>query len=268
LTDQLIHSKITQLQYDEELSECQREFLSISDQNFNQENNSFRNNPSSNDGESNKLFDKNGLLYANVNLESENIKVGSILPQQEFRFMFLRFWTLYDSMYHSNYIVSKMRLWQELGKKELSKFFAMLGIPPNEYEQQYRFMSHKYKENLKNKIMEIAPKFDLENILYPSFIRQIDNKTQLNAADMVYAVTSLLESPQAVMIEDIPDHEKVEEPEKETAKEPEVIDLQHIREIQVENFWAAYKSLNTKNKSYLESGIFLAKKLQKSLMYQ
>lgn len=268
LTDQLIHSKITQLQYEEELSECQKEFLSISDQNFNQENDSFRNNPFPNDGESNNAFDKNGLLYANVNLDTENIKVGSILPQQEFRFMFLRFWTLYQSMYHSNYMVSKLKLWQELGRKELTKLLAMLGIPPSEYDQQYRFMSHKYKESLKTKIMEIAPKFDLENILYPSFIRQIDNKTQLNAADMVYAVTSLLESPQAVMIEEIPDHEKVDDPEKENWKEPEVIDLQHTREMQVENFWAAYKALNTKNRSYLESGIFLAKKLQKSLMYQ
>lgn len=62
LTDQLIHSKITSTQYDEELIECQKEFMSISKQNFNQENDNLKGNE--NDEISTKKFDAKGLIYA------------------------------------------------------------------------------------------------------------------------------------------------------------------------------------------------------------
>lgn len=270
LTDQLIHSKITSFQYDEELGECQKEFLSITDQNFEQENESIRNNLDSNEDNQNKKFDAKGHLYAQVTMDSENIKIGSILPQQEFRFMFLRAWTLFKSIFYSNYVVSKLRLWQDMGKRELNRFFAMLGIPSEEYNQQYRFMNPKYKEILKSKIIEIAPKFDLENILFSSFVRQIDNKTQMNAADMVYAITSLLESPRNVMIDNVPnvEHEAEDAKGEDDQEQNNILDQDNYREMQIDNFWAAYKALDIQNKPYLDYGITLSKEMQMALMSQ
>lgn len=218
-------------------------------------------------------FDPKGYLYAGVDLETENIAVGSIVPNQEFRFMFLRLWTLYNSIYYSNYVVTRLRTWQELGKRELLKFFAMLGIPADEYNQQYKFMNTKYKEILRDKIPEIAPKFNLDNILFSSFVRQIDNKTQINASDMVYAVTSLLESPRSVMTDNIPNCEdsKNEEMEEKALTEEEkdmLLNHKHTHEIQIENFWAAYESLDIKNKAYINYGIILSKEMQQAIMSQ
>lgn len=272
LTEQLIHSKITTFQYDEELGECQKEFLSITNQNFNQENDIYRNNSDSFEDSKNKKFDAKGLLYANVGLETDNIKVGSILPRQEFRFMFLRSWTLYKSIFYSNYVASKLKLWQDLGKRDLNRFFATLGIPAEEYNQQYKFMTPKYKAILTEKIVEIAPQFDLDHILISSFIRQIDNKTQMNASDMVYAVTSLLESPRSVMIDNIPQLENKDDGLTEKTLEQEeqqkLLDSDFYHEMQVENFWAAYKALDIKNKAYIDYGIALSKELQMALMSQ
>lgn len=270
LTDQLVHSKITSYQYDEELSVCQKEFLSITNQNYEQENTSLRNNTAQ-DENPNKKFDTKGLLYASVDLDSENIRVGSITPSQEFRFMFLRSWTLYKSVFHSNYVVSKLKLWNDIGKRELNKFFAKLGIPAEEYNQQYKFMNPKYKSIIKEKIIEIAPQFGLEEILFSSFVRQIDNKTQMNAADMVYVVTSLLESPKNVMIDNIPQLEGKEDISKMTEQQQELqnlLDQSNIRDMQVENFWAAYKALNIENKSYIDYGMALSKEMQVALMNQ
>lgn len=251
LTDQLVHSKISSIQYDEEFGQCHKDYVSITGKSFEQENNSYANNP--NDVVNEKAFDKKGMFYSHVDLNSENIKVGSILPSQEFRFMFLRSWTLYKSIFYSNYVVSKLKLWEDMGKRELNRFFAMLGIPAEEYNQQYKFMNQKYKDVLKDKIPSIAKQFDLDHILFSSFVRQIDHKTQLSASDMVYAVTSLLESPKSVMVENIPQIDEavhpttVEEEEKQFS-----LNQQEYHERQVENFWAAYNALDIKNKSYID----------------
>lgn len=207
------------------------------------------------------------MLYSNVKCDTENMKVGSILPQQEFRFMFLRSWTLYKSVLYSSYVVSKLKLWQDLGKRELSKFFAMMGIPADQYNQQYKFMDYEYKNILKEKITEIAPKFDLQNLLFSSFVRQIDNKLQINASDMVYAITALLESPKPVMVENLPNAKNANEEDalEEEAKEDEN-NPEKMHDMQVENFWAAFDALDLKNKQHLMYGIEIAKELQMALV--
>jgi cell division control protein 45 len=251
LTDQLVHSKISSIQYDEEFSQCHKDFVSITGKNFDQENTTEASNQ--NDVTNDKAFDKKGMFYSHVDLSSENIKVGSILPSQEFRFMFLRSWTLYKSVFYSNYVVSKLKLWEDMGKRELNRFFAMLGIPAEEYNQQYKFMNQKFKDVLKDKIPAIAKQFDLDHILFSSFVRQIDHKTQLNASDMVYAITSLLESPKSVMVDNIPQLDEVAQPS--TAEEEQKqfsLNQQDYRDRQVENFWAAYNALDIKNKAYID----------------
>lgn len=267
LTDQLVHSKISSIQYDEEYSQCHKDFISITGKNFDQENSTDASNQ--NEATNDKAFDKKGMFYSNVDLSSENIKVGSILPSQEFRFMFLRSWTLYKSVFYSNYVVSKLKLWEDMGKRELNRFFAMLGIPAEEYNQQYKFMNQKFKDVLKDKIPAIAKQFDLDHILFSSFVRQIDHKTQLNASDMVYAITSLLESPKSVMVDNIPQLDEVAKPS--TAEEEEKqfsLNQQDYRDRQIENFWAAYNALDIKNKAYIDWGIALSKELQIALMGQ
>ena len=251
LTDQLVHSKISPTEYSNEYDKCKKDFLLITEQNFNQENDSFKENDRGADiSGTDKKFDSKGYFYKNVDLNTDNFKVGSIIPSQEFRFMFMRSWSLYESACNSEYVAIKLRLWEDAGKKELNRFFVTLGIPTHEYNQQYKFMSPNCKETMKNKIQEVAPKFGLNNLLFPSFVRQINNKTQMNASDMVYVVTSLLESPKPVLIENIPDIEE-EENKNGDVFDPKNFSLEEYRTQQIENFWAAYSSLNIKNTDYI-----------------
>jgi cell division control protein 45 len=259
LTDQVVHSKIAFHQYDEWFQDCQRELLTLTNQILDKENDTYMTNTNVDDED-----EMNRVLYSNVKCDTDNKKVGNILPQQEFRFMFLRSWTLYNSVFYSSYVVSKLRLWQEIGQRELTKFFAMLGIPSDQYNQQYKFMDYQFKTILKDKITDIAPKFDLQNLLFSSFIRQIDNKTQINASDMVYAVTALLESPRPVMVDNLNDNNAEEREAEEAKNDEKAFELTH--EMQVENFWAALDSLDLKNTSHLHYGIELAKELQMALV--
>lgn len=136
-------------------------------------------------------------LFKLVNLSSQNREVGNIRAEPELKLMLLRFWTLKDSIQNSNYMVSKMTMWQEQGKKQLLSFLAKLACPLTQAEQKFTFMDPELKRGLKHKIMEVAEEFGLDEIIMHSYIRQFDSTTQVSASDMAYAITSLLEHPVA-----------------------------------------------------------------------
>lgn len=52
------------------------------------------------------------------------------------------------------------------------------------------------RTELKQRFIEHSEEFDLPNALVNTFVRQLDAKTQVTAIDMVYAISSILESPQ------------------------------------------------------------------------
>lgn len=51
----------------------------------------------------------------------------SIRSTEELRFMHFRHWTLYDAMYHSSYVASKLGIWKERGRKRLTGLLAKMG---------------------------------------------------------------------------------------------------------------------------------------------
>lgn len=51
----------------------------------------------------------------------------SIRATEELRFTLFRHWTLYDAMYHSSYVASKLGIWKERGRKKLSGMLAKMG---------------------------------------------------------------------------------------------------------------------------------------------
>lgn len=52
---------------------------------------------------------------------------GTIRSSDEFRFMMVRHWSLYDSMYHSNYVASRLGIWRDPGRKRLMALLAKMG---------------------------------------------------------------------------------------------------------------------------------------------
>lgn len=41
--------------------------------------------------------------------------------------MLFRHWTLYDAMYHSSYVASKLGIWKEKGRQRLTGLLAKMG---------------------------------------------------------------------------------------------------------------------------------------------
>ncbi len=59
-------------------------------------------------------------------------------------------------------------------------------------------MSTKYWDNLNKYIVEASKNHSLDDLYFSTFIWQMDNKTQMSAADVVYALSAILESPSKV----------------------------------------------------------------------
>lgn len=51
----------------------------------------------------------------------------SIRPSDELRFALFRHWNLYDAMYHSPYVASKLGIWKERGRRKLGGLLAKMG---------------------------------------------------------------------------------------------------------------------------------------------
>jgi cell division control protein 45 len=121
-----------------------------------------------------------------------------IVHQDEFDLMLLRHWTLYDSLVHSRYVATRLGAWKERGTEEIGRLLVTMGLPLDQCREPYATMRATFKEQLADRLDEFAPRFGLPRLRYPSFHRQLGFKQGVSAADVVHAVTALLEAPDDV----------------------------------------------------------------------
>ena len=56
--------------------------------------------------------------------------------QEELRFMLYRHWNLYDAMYYSPYLASRLGIWRTQGQRRLRTFLAKMGISLRQAKQK------------------------------------------------------------------------------------------------------------------------------------
>ncbi|KAI9238593.1 MAG: CDC45 family [Podila humilis] len=125
---------------------------------------------------------------------------GVIRCTDEYRFMMVRHWSLYESMYHSNYVASRLGIWREPGRKRLLALLAKMGFSLEECNQVFAHMSIDLKKILRDRIETVSPEYGLNEILYTSFTRSYGYRGLMSASDAVYAVTSLIETSPAASV--------------------------------------------------------------------
>ncbi|OQR98084.1 cell division control protein 45 [Achlya hypogyna] len=182
---------------------------------------------------------------------------GTIAFEEEYRFLLYRHWSLYKSMYYSNYVAAKLKTWQSAGKDKLEVFLARMGLSLKECQQSYTFMSMELKHKLREKLQEIAPEFELDEILYGSFRRQFEFKYQWCAADIVHGISALLEAPPYLIQKTV---------EK---KVPDILAMDESVPFWQHSFHLAAQALPCKSKrscTLLEQGIKLAMAMQKAVV--
>jgi hypothetical protein len=61
-------------------------------------------------------------------------------------------------------------------------------------------MSREAQNKLENNIIPTAEKFGLHEVVYTSFIKQVDYSDAFTPADYHYALTSVLEAPPSIQL--------------------------------------------------------------------
>ena len=116
--------------------------------------------------------------------------------------MLFRHWNLYDAMYHSSYVASKLGIWKERGRKRLSGLLARMGFSLADTQQPYSHMAKDLKTSLRQRLEPLAPEYGLVELSYPSFMRCYGYRSQpLSAGDAVEALSALLDIAGGTRIE-------------------------------------------------------------------
>ncbi len=111
----------------------------------------------------------------------------------EYQFVLHRHWSLYESMFHSPQVATRLGIWAEGGRRKLDQLLAKMGFPLDQCRQRFAMMSVEMKQMLPVQLEAYAADFGLVDITFPSFIKTLDNKLRLSAADCVYAISALIE---------------------------------------------------------------------------
>lgn len=162
-----------------------------------------------------------------------------IAYEDEPRLMLLREWNLFDSMICSSYMATKLKTWSDNGLKKLKLLLARMGFALQECQQKFQYMSIEVKQKMKDEFERFLPEFGLTEFYYRSFLRLHGYSSKVSAADVVYGVTSLLES-------------YTESTSDSTA----------------EQFWFAYSALSLNNQDKLRKGMQNAIQVQRAIIRQ
>jgi cell division control protein 45 len=82
--------------------------------------------------------------------------------------------------------------------------------PQKESQQRYKEMSISFKKSLYEKIKNIAPKYNLSDLIFSSFYRHYGYKATLSASDVVFALSALLDAGGEWIAKHGSKHEKVD----------------------------------------------------------
>ena len=132
----------------------------------------------------------------------------SIRLSPEPKFLLIRHWSLYDSMLHSPYLFSRLKIWSESGLKRLHKLLAKMGVSLVQCKQSYTHMDMMLKRELRAKLLKYASLYNLDELVPTidtdgpdrggskdgwGFVRSWGWRATLSAQDVGVVVGALLE---------------------------------------------------------------------------
>ncbi|KAK8105722.1 DNA replication initiation factor cdc45 [Apiospora kogelbergensis] len=132
----------------------------------------------------------------------------SIRLSPEPKFLLIRHWSLYDSMLHSPYLFSRLRIWSDSGLKRLHKLLAKMGVSLVQCKQSYVHMDMMLKKELRTKLLKYASLYNLDDMVPAAetdgrdragakdgwgFVRSWGWRATLSAQDVGVVIGALLE---------------------------------------------------------------------------
>ncbi|XP_066947655.1 cell division control protein 45 homolog isoform X2 [Macrobrachium rosenbergii] len=114
--------------------------------------------------------------------------------EKELQLALYRHCSLVESMRHSLYPATSLRLWTLKGEKRLCELLAEMGLPLSQCKQKYSGMDMTLRNELQSLLEAKVEKYGLGNLLFASFTLTHGFRSKYSAMDYVYAASALLES--------------------------------------------------------------------------
>lgn len=99
-----------------------------------------------------EMLDNISQLYrqdvAKFNSSEYKRDKGEIAVRKGYQFALLDQWSLYESILHSNYMMIKLRLWDEKGVSRLNEFVHNLEISLQDAKQLFKYMPREAQQKL------------------------------------------------------------------------------------------------------------------------
>lgn len=105
-----------------------------------------------------------------------------------------RHWTVESSLRHSMYSACKLKLWTLKGERRLQELLVDMGLPLVQSRQKFCAMDMVLRKEFHSMIEKLAEKYNLDQLVFASFILQHGFRSKYCASDVVYSMLSLLES--------------------------------------------------------------------------
>ncbi|KAJ1463001.1 CDC45 family [Pelagophyceae sp. CCMP2097] len=114
---------------------------------------------------------------------------------EELKFMLHRHWSLFDAMYYSNYVASRLSVWKADGRQRLQELLAKMGLSLEHCRQKYMFLAPQQRRALHAALKKYGPAYKLQEPFHACF-RRTSAKCglTLSAADAALVVEACLEA--------------------------------------------------------------------------
>ncbi|EKE41756.1 hypothetical protein ENUP19_0296G0021 [Entamoeba nuttalli] len=140
------------------------------------------------------------IQYFIDNLQLETLEITDLLQtvktpmcvKMDCQLMLLRHWTLYDSLFHTREIASKLGIWTSRGKEKFDVLIADMGIPLSQAQQSYKTMSLEMKNKFLLKMEGYSKFYHFENLFLPSFFKKFGMDYSISAFDAAHAIGSII----------------------------------------------------------------------------
>lgn len=172
---------------------------------------------------------------------------------KEFQFHLMRHWTLFDSMYHSRYVATRLGIWEgKNGEDRLKNLLVKMNVNLNESKEPFINMSMDVRRGLSDRLERFAPDFDLgEELTYGTFSRQHGDLEEVIAADVVHGIDGLLENDKGM---------------ERACRDPKVSMEEFLCERWSQNFSDGMRSLSVQHFDMMEKGIGFARMAQERIV--
>lgn len=114
--------------------------------------------------------------------------------EKDLQLALYRHCSLVESMRHSLYSATTLRLWTQKGEKRLYELFAEMGLPLTQCRQKYSGMDVSLRNELQSLLEPKIEKYGLENLMFASFTITHGFRSKYSALDYVHTASALLES--------------------------------------------------------------------------